>query len=1090
MTIKNNGKIGIGTISPTQALTVSGNINVTSGHGIYDGSGNPYITSASLGGYLTSETDPIFAASDAAAVTSTKISNWDTAYARGNHATQGYLKSSDLVGYLTASALTPYILQSQTGNWNTAFSRGNHRTMGYLTGYTETDPLWSAASVNYYNKTQVDSIVGGIRAGMVYQGLRDYSTGALPANVEKGDLYEISVTGTGHNGLDLYIRDIIIANKHVTGSTVGADWTVIIMDANPNIDPIFTASPAFNITSLGISHWNTAYSRGDHRTMGYLTGEIDPEWNAAKTNYYTTSQIDTMMNGLAGGLVYIGGRDYSTGALPSNVHKGDMYIISSSPSNPDFDFHIESPDEIIAKRDVVGATTSGDWEVVEMDMEEQDPIFSASAVSGITSLIINNRNTAYSRGNHRSMGYLTGESDPVFLASDAAAVTSTKISHWDTAYGRGDWHLQGFLTSASLAGYATTSALSSYVLQSQTGNRNTAYSRGNHRTMGYLTGENDSVFLASDAAAVTSTKISHWDTAYGRGNHATMGYLTGGSLTDYVTTSSLSSYVLKSQTGNWNTAYSRGNHRTMGYLTGETDPVFAASAAYGITPTNISNWTAAYSRGDWHAAGFLTSYTETDPIRNAAKTNYYTKTEINNKGYLTGENDPVFLASTAYGIASLDVTHRNTDYNRYLTNSGRAMYFWNNSGNYYTKSQVDALGYLTGESDPVFLASTAHGISAGNVSNGGSLVGYLTGGSMSAYVLKSQTGNWNTAYGRGNHRTMGYLTGESDPVFLASAAYDISSTNISNWNMVYSRGDRRSQGFLTSYTETDPIWSAASTNYYTKTEINNKGYLTGSALVGYLTGGSLASYVPMSATGNWNTAYGRGDHRTMGYLTGGSFANYVQLSQTGNWNTAYSRGNHASAGYLTASALTPYILSSLSGNWNIAFNRMNTNSGNALYFRNNSGSYYTKNEIDAKGYLTGGSAGLGLGYTLDVMSIVASTLTDGQTLYIGQLPLAPTTTVGIRKVYIRHGGTIKMANIYSYAGTAGTNEAWSGFIRLNNTTDYLIQTLNVSATERVRSNTGMNIPVVAGDYIEIKLVAPTRATNPATATFGGYLYIE
>ena len=58
-----------------------------------------------------------------------------------------------------------------------------------------------------------------------------------------------------------------------------------------------------------------------------------------------------------------------------------MYIISSSPSNPGLDFHIESPDEIIAKRDVTGATTSGDWEIVEMDMAEQDPIFSASAVS-------------------------------------------------------------------------------------------------------------------------------------------------------------------------------------------------------------------------------------------------------------------------------------------------------------------------------------------------------------------------------------------------------------------------------------------------------------------------------------------------------------------------------------------------------------------------------------------------------------------------------------------------------------------------------------------------------------------------------------
>ena len=60
MTIKNDGKVGIGTTSPTNMLTVSGNINVTSGHGIYDGAGNPYITSAALSGHLLTEIDPVW----------------------------------------------------------------------------------------------------------------------------------------------------------------------------------------------------------------------------------------------------------------------------------------------------------------------------------------------------------------------------------------------------------------------------------------------------------------------------------------------------------------------------------------------------------------------------------------------------------------------------------------------------------------------------------------------------------------------------------------------------------------------------------------------------------------------------------------------------------------------------------------------------------------------------------------------------------------------------------------------------------------------------------------------------------------------
>ena len=44
-----------------------------------------------------------------------------------------------------------------------------------------------------------------------------------------------------------------------------------------------------------------------------------------------------------------------------------------------------------------------------------------------------------------------------------------------------------------------------------------------------------------------------------------------------------------------------------GYLTTETDPVFGASAAAGITSTNITNWNTAYGWGDHGAGGYLTA---------------------------------------------------------------------------------------------------------------------------------------------------------------------------------------------------------------------------------------------------------------------------------------------------------------------------------------------------------------------------------------------------------------------------------------------------------------------------------------------------
>jgi hypothetical protein len=100
------------------------------------------------------------------------------------------------------------------------------------------------------------------------------------------------------------------------------------------------------------------------------------------------------------------------------------------------------------------------------------------------------------------------------------------------------------------------------------------------------------------------------------------------------------------------------------------------------------------------------------------------------------------------------------------------------------------------------------------------------------------------------------------------------------------------------------------------------------------------------------------------------------------------------------------------------------------------------------------------------------------------------TAAATSKIFIRKAGTIKAAEIYNYSGTAGTNEAWSLYIRKNNSTDTLIATVSAVTSERVFTNSGLSIAVAAGDYIEIKGVQPLWATNPLTTIYGGYIYIE
>jgi len=120
----------------------------------------------------------------------------------------------------------------------------------------------------------------------------------------------------------------------------------------------------------------------------------------------------------------------------------------------------------------------------------------------------------------------------------------------------------------------------------------------------------------------------------------------------------------------------------------------------------------------------------------------------------------------------------------------------------------------------------------------------------------------------------------------------------------------------------------------------------------------------------------------------------------------------------------------------------------------------------------------------------SSSPADGGTFYFGTLPKGIITTANISKVYIKKSGVIRMADIYCYSGTAGTAENWSLYIRVNNTTDYLIETIGSATNERIFNNNALNIPVIAGDYFEIKGINPTWATNPLTTIFGGNVIVE
>jgi hypothetical protein len=117
---------------------------------------------------------------------------------------------------------------------------------------------------------------------------------------------------------------------------------------------------------------------------------------------------------------------------------------------------------------------------------------------------------------------------------------------------------------------------------------------------------------------------------------------------------------------------------------------------------------------------------------------------------------------------------------------------------------------------------------------------------------------------------------------------------------------------------------------------------------------------------------------------------------------------------------------------------------------------------------------------------------DGATYYFGGLPCwAPQTTEATQRIDVHKSASIKAAYIRMYcAGTTGTSENISIYIRKNGTTDTLVATVGSIDNPRIFSNTGLDIAVVQGDFLEIKMVCPTWSTDPTSVKFGGVLYLE
>lgn len=262
-------------------------------------SGNPITTSGTLaltyaGGYSIP--------------TTTKQSQWDTAYSWGNHASAGYLTSyTETDPIYTASSW--YSTTNNSTNWNTAFGWGNHATAGYA----------------------LDNAVVKLTGDQTIAGTKTFSStisGSITGNAA-------NVTGTvavanGGTGQTSYTNgQVLIGNttgNTLTKATLTAGDGVSITNGTGSITiasplaestSVFTSGAAQTYTAPANTRWVkvTAVGPGgnggaaaNQRATGGSGGAVAIKWlvmNAGQTLTYTVGTASGTASTVSSGTLSI-----------------------------------------------------------------------------------------------------------------------------------------------------------------------------------------------------------------------------------------------------------------------------------------------------------------------------------------------------------------------------------------------------------------------------------------------------------------------------------------------------------------------------------------------------------------------------------------------------------------------------------------------------------------------------------------------------------------------------------------------------------------------------------------------------------------
>ena len=699
-------------------------------------------------------------------ITDTKVGQWDTAYGWGDHSQAGYITGyteTDTLATVTSRGATT-TSDITTGNITTT-KENAAPTITFHNGGTDMGTNADIAQLNFTADYQGSSIpYGSIEVKTNASSVRtdiDFIVKSTSGNQEtalklqggsgkpKSFFYnDMDVTGTitasGKGTFDNL--ELTSGARHLTFTQSSDDWFIyndqqdngiVLYNGTGGVEIHYSGSSIADFDSTGITLRSSVSTTSTLDVAGWATvgsllvSNTAPYIDLVDTNSFTDAN-DRFRIRAAGNVGQIKWYDDSAGS--------DSLLMTF---NPDGTIGVEG--DIDMGTNTITDTKVGQWD------------------------------TAYGWGDHGTVGYITGYTETDTLDSVVSRGSSTTSTVSVGRLNIGSTVDSSFLTGdskLSADGYIMTKAI---VNTSETGTGPAAIVFGNGSTYGsdeisFVTVGNTRMFIDSNSVdvsvqlnmsadidmgtnTITDTKVGQWDTAYGWGNHSGL-YMTQGQ------TYSTSPNIINNGGNRYdpsadsptNEHYAILTYGNGGNVTGQLATHFVTGKLYSRGHNNAwSGWRAYWSDSDFTSANvsnWNTAYTYSQvghlPLAGGTLTGDLTV------GSTSRASDTVIRALSDDSHKSGFEAYGSGQGNGYLyvgqstTHGGGISYNGDSSPAYVGGETSDYITFYRREAGTntevfAFPYSSNEVYFNGNVHSGG-----------------GNSSQWNTAYGWGDHASVGY----------------------------------------------------------------------------------------------------------------------------------------------------------------------------------------------------------------------------------------------------------------------------------------------------------------------------------------------